>query len=164
MKLIITESQVKKLVENTLGGEPRIFFTHGKDNPNAKSLIERTKKIYHALRKGSASVIFLMEKGEDEENGVFHHEEVKFHISYELPPIEEATFQIDFANSNFDKLQCNIYTHSLEHVIKFKITNWNKAMNGSGQYEYDFIKNNYGSLVHSAIAPRFKPFGINFAQ
>lgn len=172
MKLLITETQIKKLVENTIDnhfetssgvGEPRLQFINGKDSPLVPKIIERTKKVYHGLKKGSSNVTFVLTVFEDGEE---KFKDVKFKISYLLPPIEDATFSISYSDSKFENLKCDIFTNANIQPIKFKIDNWwdvmtdEMSMQNSG--EAFFIYNNYYNLVSAVIQPKFEAFGITF--
>jgi hypothetical protein len=154
MKIILTEVQASRLVENEIEdaspGMPKIYYSDNIDgnSPEIKRLIGKMKTMYKVLKKGSGEVNIS-------------DETLLAMVTYELPPIEEVEF--NFYMSRDEGVIANIHTqpHGSKNQAKFIITNFDEFPEIAKYYTMEeFADKIHQVLFSECVQRRFKNFGI----
>jgi hypothetical protein len=153
MKIILTEVQAGRLVENEIeaasDGSPIVRYNDNIDSnsPEIKRLVGKMKTMYKVLKKGSGKLTTRQNK--------------PFMVIYELPPIEEVEFVL-YKNKD-EGVICEIYTvfFDTKKTIKFTITNFDEFPDIAKDYTMEeFANSSYSLLFSACVMKRFKNFGI----
>jgi hypothetical protein len=163
MKLIITETQLSKLVmevgDNISQRDGYILHGGWKEEDNHQKVYKNMKSIYVALRKGHGEI------------ALFSRDYVPpIKVSYVLPPLDEAEFMIGYPRGEWDvrpmdnadgsSMSININKKAIHWTIH-NIEDYANANLGRGYTEEELINSKGYEMVQQLISPRFAKFRIN---
>lgn len=154
MKIVLTEKQTERLIENDISsrepGMPTIIYQDAidKDKPEIKRIVDKMMMIYKVFKKGSAKVTTRQNQ--------------PFMVEYELPPIESTEFVLYMSRD--EGVIANIHTepHGSTDKVKFVITNFDEFPDIAemGYTMETFVNKNTGVFLAGALQNKFRQFGI----